>query len=222
MVIKNIIFDFGGVIIQLDPTEAVSRFQSLGIKDAPQQMNIFGQRGIFLEIENGSITAEQFCKKLALEAKRQSNLFPDDPNPSYSFDKAQWAWLGYVAGIKDIILKELLSLKQQYNVCLLSNTNPFMMKWAESNDFSGDGHPIQYYFHHLFYSYKMHDYKPSESIFKKMLKEGGMKAEECLFLDDSPHNIQAAESIGIHGLLVAKDENWIDRLRNELQKLESE
>ena len=68
----------------------------------------------------------------------------------------------------------------------------------------------------------MHDYKPSESIFRKMLEEGGMKADECLFLDDSPHNIKAAESISIHGLLVAKDENWIDRLRDELQKLESE
>lgn len=220
MVIKNIIFDFGGVVIHLNPNEALKRFESLGITDASKQMNIFGQTGIFLDVENGTIDAKTFCERLALEAQQKSNFFQNIQHPVYSFEKAQWAWLGYVGSVDKVILDELLCLKQKYNICLLSNTNPFMMNWAESEDFSGDGHSINHYFHHLYYSYKMHDYKPAQSIFEKMLIKGNMKADECIFLDDSPSNIKAAENIGIYGLLVKKDEDWRKRLNDELRKFE--
>ena len=56
--IKNIIFDFGGVIVHLDPPEAVRRFESLGITDARRQLDIFGQTGIFGDVEKGLITAD--------------------------------------------------------------------------------------------------------------------------------------------------------------------
>ena len=215
--VKNIIFDFGGVILTLDPEKALSRFIELGITDAREQMNIYGQTGIFLEIENGTITADEFRRKLALEAQQKAGLFPGETAPEYSYERTLWAWEGYIGDVPQKNLDCLLGLRRQgYNVCLLSNTNPFLMGWASSPRFSPDGHPIQHYFDHLYFSYLLKDYKPSPTIFSKMLDEGQMKAGECLFLDDSPRNIEAAGRLGIHTMLIGKDEDWVERLMQRL------
>mgnify|MGYP002508040068 FL=1 len=218
--IKNLIFDLGGVVITLDPNEAFTRFEQLGITDARQQMGVYGQTGIFLQVENGSIDADEFCRQLAAQAKEKSSLFANEGSPCYSFEQAQWAWLGYVKEVPLARLNNLLELKKKYNVCLLSNTNPFIMDWAESSRFSGDGHSIAHYFHTLYCSYRLHDYKPSASIYQKVLQQSGFKAEETIFIDDGPRNIESAESVGIHGLLVPEDADWMDSLLLMIEKME--
>ncbi len=210
--IKNLIFDLGGVVITLSPEEAYRRFEQLGISDARQQMGVYGQTGIFREVETGVIDADEFCRKLAEQAKEKSGMFAGEENPKYSFEQAQWGWLGYVKEVPLERLNNLLKLKEKYNVYLLSNTNPLLMAWARSNDFSGDGHSIDHYFHHLFCSYQLQDYKPSESIYRKVLEQAGIKAEESVFVDDGEKNIIAAEAVGIKGLLVPEDEDWMESL----------
>ena len=218
--IKNIIFDLGGVVIPLTPEVAWDRFEALGIKDTRQRMGLYGQTGIFLEVENGTIDALTFQKKLArLAQQQQPDLFKDQPDPSFSFEQTLWAWKGYVEGVDISRLNNLLKLKQDYNVILLSNTNPFIVAWAESDDFSGDGHPLNYYFHQTFYSCQMKDYKPSKTIFQKLIDQTGINPSESLFLDDGQKNIEAAESLGIHGLLVEKNQDWMPFLTKELVKL---
>ncbi len=216
--IKNLIFDLGGVVITLDPDKAFTRFEQLGITDAREQMGVYGQTGIFRDVESGDIDADTFCRKLAEQAKEKSSLFADEDSPKYSFEQAQWGWLGYVKEVPMERLNNLLKLKEHYNVYLLSNTNPLLMGWARSNDFSGDGHPIDYYFHRLFCSYELNDYKPSPSIYLKVLQQAGIKAEESVFVDDSEKNVLAAESVGIKGLLVPEDEDWMDELTELLNK----
>ena len=88
--IKNIVFDLGGVVIPLTPETAWQRFEQLGIKDTRQQMGLYGQTGIFLQLENGSITTDQFLKELADMAQEQSHIF-DDQEPRISFQQAQRA-----------------------------------------------------------------------------------------------------------------------------------
>jgi putative hydrolase of the HAD superfamily len=127
--------------------------------------------------------------------------------------------VGYVENVDIHRLNNLLTLKQQYQVILLSNTNPFIVEWAESDNFSGDGHPLDYYFHHTFYSCDMKDYKPAVTIFQKMLQDSGINPQETLFLDDGEKNIRAAESIGIHGLLVEKNQDWMPMLTQRLSEL---
>ena len=63
--IKNIIFDLGGVIMTLDPPEAIRRFKALGLADAEQQMDSYTQGGIFGELEEGKISAETFRQELS-------------------------------------------------------------------------------------------------------------------------------------------------------------
>ena len=216
--IKNLIFDLGGVVITLDPNEAFTRFEQLGITDARQQMGVYGQTGIFLQVENGSIDADEFCRQLAAQAKEKTSLFANECSPCYSFKQAQWAWMGYVKEVPLARLNNLLELKKKYNVCLLSNTNPFIMDWAETSQFSGDGHSISHYFHTLYCSYRLKDYKPSASIYQKVLQMSGFKAEESIFVDDGPRNIEAAEMVGIHGLLVPEDADWMESLLRKIEE----
>lgn len=217
--IKNLIFDLGGVVITLDPDEAFTRFEQLGITDARQQMGVYGQTGIFRAVEDGTIDAATFCQRLASQAQEKSSLFAGEASPRYSFEQAQWAWMGYVKEVPLARLNNLLELKKKYNVCLLSNTNPFIMDWAETSQFSGDGHSIAHYFHDLYCSYRLNDYKPSTSIYQKVLQLSGFKAEETIFVDDGPRNIEVAETVGIHGLLVSEDADWMEMLVNLLDSL---
>ena len=210
--VKNIIFDFGGVIIHLQPDEAIRRFEALGILDARQQMNIFGQTGIFGQVEKGEVTTDEFCRLLALEAQQKGVKFEGVENPSYSFEEAMWGWMGYVKAVPQKNLDTLLRLQQHYNLYLLSNLNPFLQQWAESSDFSGDGHGLRHYIPYLYYSFQLRDYKPAPSIFQKMLHAAGLRADECVFVDDSPRNIEGCKAVGMHGLHVEKNEDWTARL----------
>ena len=209
--IKNLIFDLGGVVLPLNPEQAWTRFESLGIKNTRQQMGVYGQTGIFRQLEDGSISEEEFQRALGQQAQEQSNYF-DTSDPCFSYEQCVWAWCGYIDYVPLERLQNLLKLKEKYNVLLLSNTNGFLMSWANSTDFSGDGHPLSYYFHQVYLSYLLKDYKPSLTIYQKVLEQAGIKAEESVFLDDGPKNIEAAEQVGIHGLLVPKNEDWMPNL----------
>ena len=216
--IKNLIFDYGGVVIPLSPEVAMERFETLGIKDARQRLGAYGQKGIFRQVEDGSITAEQFQRALGRLAQEQGYDF-GDREPEISFEQCRWAWTGYAKYVDPVRLQNLLQLKQNYQVILLSNTNPFMMSWADSKDFSGDGHSIDYYFHRIYYSYKLKDYKPSATIFRKVLDDAGIRADETLFLDDGQANVEAAQAVGLHALLVPDNSDWMPLLTSFLNSL---
>ena len=100
-----------------------------------------------------------------------------------------------------------------YKVCLLSNTNPYMMQWARTPDFDGGNHPIDYYFDHLYLSYECRLMKPSPAIFEVMLQGQQATPDETLFIDDSPRNCEVAQSLGIHTLCPHNNEDWTPMLR---------
>ena len=83
--IKNLIFDLGGVIITLAPEEALRRFKSLGLENAEEQMDIYTQTGIFGQLEEGKISAETFREELSRQVGRE-----------VTYDECRHAWLGYV------------------------------------------------------------------------------------------------------------------------------
>lgn len=214
--IKNIIFDLGGVVLPLNPEEAWSRFESLGIKNARQQMGLYGQTGIFLQVEDGTITPEQFLDELTKQAREQSETQDNHIEP-ISYEQAQWAWKGYLENVELFRLNNLLKLKQFYNLILLSNINPFVVEWASNNGFSGDGHSLSYYFNKTYYSYEMKDYKPSKSIFLKLIDDACINPDETIFLDDGERNVKVAESIGLHGLHVKENRDWMPMLTKRLE-----
>ncbi len=197
----------GGVIFRQDSEEAFRRFREAGL-DPEKYMGAFGQKEFFLDVENGKIDADTFCRKMA-EASGREHV---------SWEEAQHCWLGFLRDVPVERLHYLLELKKHYHVCLLSNTNPFMMSFTRSSKFSSDGKPISFYFDTLFCSYEMKAYKPDCEIFIKALDTDKMIADETLFLDDSMKNIVAAQRLGLQTLYVKTNEDWRDRLTLVLQQ----
>ena len=204
--IKNIAFDLGGVVIALSYENAIKRFEEIALRDARQHLDAFHQHGIFGDLESGKVSLEEFRVELGRIIGRELTM-----------DECYYAWHGYVESVPQRNLDILLCLRQQgYKVCLLSNTNPFIMQWACSPAFDGGLHPIDYYFDRLYLSYECRVMKPSPEIFRMMLEGQKTVADETLFIDDSPKNCAVAESLGIHTLCPQNNEDWIPSLKSLL------
>lgn len=173
-VIKNIVFDLGGVIMTLDPAEALRRFKALGLSDAERYLDAYTQSGIFGNLEEGKITAEDFRSKL-------SSLTGHE----LTFDECKHAWLGYRKDVPQRNLDLLKELRAKgYRLILLSNTNPFMMDWALSCEFDGKGSSLNDYFDALYLSYRLGIMKPVPDFFRQVLDNENILPEETLFVDE--------------------------------------
>ena len=196
----------GGVVLALSFEQAVKRFEEIGLADARQRLDAFEQKGIFGDLESGRISAEDFRRELSLLVGRE-----------LSMDDCYQAWHGYVDHVPKRNLEAILSLRAKgYKVCLLSNTNPFMMQWAD-NDFDGEGHPIGYFFDAMYLSYECKAMKPRREIFEMMLKGQQAQPEETLFVDDGPRNVEAAKALGMQTLCPQNNEDWIEPLEAMLR-----
>ena len=201
--IKNIAFDLGGVVLALSYENAVKRFEEIGLKDARSHLDAFHQHGIFGQLEDGSIGKEVFRKELSILIGHEVTA-----------EECYYAWHGYVENVPQKNLEALQELRAEgYKVCLLSNTNPYMMQWARSAEFDGMGHSIDYYFDELYLSYECKVMKPKAEIFQMMLEGQEATAEETLFIDDSPANCAAAEALGIKTLCPQNNEDWTSKLK---------
>ena len=205
--IRCILFDLGGVVITLDQNQAVRRFKEIGLEDAEKRLDPYTQLGIFGELEAGSISAEQFRESL-------SKLVGRD----LSFKECRYAWTGYCKEVPHKNLETLLKLKEQgYRIILLSNTNPFMMDWALSNEFDGDGHSLEFYFDELYLSYQAKLMKPNDLFYRHVLRKEKMFPQECLFVDDGPRNVAAASQIGVHTYCPKNGTDWTEKIYDYLK-----
>lgn len=203
--IKDIVFDFGGVLTTIDTGRALQKFRELGVENPGEYINSYCQKGPFYQLENGDITAEEFCTALGKLCDRE-----------ITFEQAKDAWLGFLVEIHTHLLEYLQTLRGEYRLSVLSNTNPFIQSWALTSEFTPNGKSLADYFDMLFFSYRMNCSKPSAEIYRKMLADGNMKAEETLFVDDSKKNIEAAANEGIETLLVTNGEDWRTSLEEKL------
>ena len=205
--IKTILFDMGGVIITISRDEAVKRFAALGLKDADDWLDAYCQKGIFGEIEEGKITDEEFRKKLELLVGR-----------SLTWQECQHAWLGYM---HDVPLRNLQKMQQLrargYRVVLLSNTNPYILKWVNEADLDGVGNGLSHYLDAVYASFECGCMKPNKEFFKKVLEGEGVNPDEALFLDDGAANIKAASELGIRTFLVENGKDWTTDIDSYLE-----
>lgn len=201
--IKNIAFDFGGVIFDLDYVGAVRAFQKIGLADAEQRLDRFHQRGIFEDLESGRCSRDTFRHQL-------SRLLT--PPRELTEDEMLSAWLGYVGQPIDTRKLDYLDdlRRRGYRTFLLSNTNPYVQQWAESAHFSAAGRPLSSYLDHCYCSFEVGMMKPDPAIFHHLLTDADILPAETLFLDDSPANIATADSLGIQTMLVERNADWRD------------
>lgn len=206
--IKNIIFDLGGVILTLDQSQAVERFEALGLKDAAQRLDPYTQHGIFGDLEAGAINAETFRSELSKLVGRE-----------VTFQECCHAWQGYAKELPQRNLDALRRLRAEgYRLVLLSNTNPFMMEWVDSPRFDGQGHGIRDYMDACYLSFQMKVMKPDESFFRRVLMAEQVSPSECLFVDDGPRNVASASQVGLRTFCPENGADWTQTIYDYLKE----
>lgn len=195
--IRTIIFDLGGVIITIDQPQAVRNFQEIGLKDAAMLLDPYTQQGVFGDLEEGLISDEDFRRELSRMVGRE-----------LTWEECQYGWLGYRKELPPRNLEALRRLREEgYRLVLLSNTNGYMQRWAET-DFDGKGGSIADYFDALYRSYEVKLMKPDPKFFQLVLEREGLRPEEALFVDDGQRNVEVAESLGIKGYCPENGADW--------------
>lgn len=195
--IKNIIFDFGGVLIDLNRQRCIENFRTLGLQNIDELIGLFAQQGIFMQLEKGEISSDEFRHELR-------KLI----NPNISDQQIDSAWNSFLLSIPTHKLEGLIALREKYNLYLLSNTNEIHWEWSKKHVFPYKGFTEKEYFKRIYLSYEMKQAKPDTEIFRLMLEDSGLKAEECLFIDDSEANCKAAETVGICSHHYKVGEDW--------------
>ncbi|NDV77456.1 HAD family phosphatase [Dysgonomonas sp. 511] len=195
--IKNILFDFGGVIININKKKALKRFAEIGFPNIDEYLGEFRQKGIFLEYEEGKINQEDFYKEFRKLAGREDISDKDIDS----------GWLAFLDGLPEYKLELLKELRKKYNVYLLSNTNPAIMGWATTPDFSPEGLPIGAFFDKCYISYKIGCAKPDKEIYEHVIADSGMNPAETIFFDDGKTNIEVAQQLGFQTYLTDQAED---------------
>ena len=185
--IKNIVFDLGGVLVDLDFKNAINGLQQAGFANVKEQLQAFDQDGIFKKFELGEIDSDQFRTAI----RENSTVTLTD-------EEVDTLWNSMLLEVPRKKLELILDLRSKYMVYLLSNTNAIHWDYVCKNAFNYRGFRVNDYFEETFLSYEMHLAKPDKAIFEKVLEEANLLPEETLFIDDSEANCKAAEELGIH------------------------
>ncbi|MDE6157579.1 MAG: HAD family phosphatase [Muribaculaceae bacterium] len=200
--IKNLLFDLGGVIIDIERQRCVDAYTALGLKDADSYFGEYAQTGIFMAIEDGSMSVDDF--HAAMHA-----LLPEGVT-DYQIDNA---FQKFIVGIPEHRLKALRDLRRRgFGIYLLSNTNPIMWRGVIANEFGKEGLRRQDYFDGMVTSFEARAAKPDHRIFGYTAEQLGIIPAETLFFDDSTANVEAARQMGFQAVHVAPGTEFTDYL----------
>lgn len=199
--IKNLLFDLGGVIMDIEKNRCVKAFDELGLKDASSYFGEYSQQGPFMALERGDIDADEFHRILR-------GGF-DKPVTDGEIDRA---FCQFLIGIPVKRLHQLEELRSKYKVYMLSNTNPIMWAATIRDEFRKDGREREDYFDGIVTSFEAKSLKPEKAIFDRVVSQLGVKPEETLFFDDSQANLDAAAALGFKTLLVAPGTEFYDAI----------
>ena len=208
VMVKTLIFDFGGVIATISRDKAVAAFTRIGLNDADARLDKYHQSGIFQALEEGKLDEIGFRTELGRLCNRE-----------LSFEEVKKAWLGFFVEVPPAILKYLEELKKEYRILILSNTNPYVMSWACSTEFSSERKPLTHYADRLYLSYQIGYTKPAPEIFRHLIDDSGICPEEALFVDDGASNVKKGEAFGFHTFCPANGSDWRSDLSALLQRL---
>lgn len=196
--IKNLIIDFGGVLINLTRNRCIEAFEQLGVANIRESIfNDYQHKDLFMQLELGLITPEEFRDGI-----RHLTRQP------LTDEQIDTAWIAMLDDVPAQKLELLLELRKHYNTLLLSNTNSIHWEWSECSCFRYKGHQVTDFFDKIYLSYELRMAKPDACIFEYVLNDASIKPEETLFIDDASVNCRTAESLGIRTYTPQAREDW--------------
>lgn len=194
--IKNIIFDFGGVVFQIDERRTVNAFSRLLHCSSQEILGYLFSDDAFQKLECGKISFGDFCKHL--QKKTQVVI---------SEEQFLAAWNAILVGYPEEHISLLLALKKKYRTFLLSNTNEIhtqqfveMIKQQKLPITSNDD-----LFEKVYYSNELGMRKPDPEIYKYVLNDANLNPEETIFVDDLKVNVEGAKSVGIQAIQITPE-----------------
>jgi putative hydrolase of the HAD superfamily len=201
MLIKNIVFDLGGVILDIDPMVTVRNFEELGFRNFIGSYNFPNQSPLFDAIEVGKITDSEFRDGLRL-------LFGSDAEDG-AIDAA---WNAMLLRMPPLRIKILEQLASHYRIFLLSNTNCIHIRaLGDLLECSVGFRDFGHLFEKVYYSFEIGMRKPMVEIFDYVLTDRNLMGCETLFIDDAESNLIGAAKAGLHTLhLHISDEEMAD------------
>jgi len=184
--IKAIIFDMGGVLVDLDVEACKEAYRrDLGYERIDSILDACHQKGVFGAMEAGEISADEFRQAILAESREDAR--PEDVDAALSH---------ILVGIAPYKGELLRKLSKAYDVYMLSNNNPIATPMAREL-FEKAGFSMDRDFKKCYISYQMKMMKPSVEFFKAVIEDIGLPGEEMLFIDDSHANVEAAERVGL-------------------------
>jgi len=193
--IKNIIFDFGAVVININIPNAYKEFAKLSGMTPEKVQDLFENQGAYADFESGKMNNQGFYQLLRKELSIDS-----------TDEELDNAWNAMLLDVPTERIAKLKELKTRYNIYLLSNTNAIHIK--KIHEIFQSSHNIKDFrelFHKNYLSYEIQLLKPDPTIYEFVLKDAGLKKEDTIFLDDNTANVKSALSIGLPTIQVLPD-----------------
>tara|TARA_S200000501_G_scaffold246520_1_gene230858 strand:+ start:124 stop:747 length:624 start_codon:yes stop_codon:yes gene_type:complete len=201
--INTIIFDLGGVIIDLDSKSVIDQFQKYSDKTAKDIICLISQSQDLIDYEMGKMSDSDFCEAV--------NKLLHTELSQASFETI---WNSFLGNIKQDKLHLMLALKDQFNLLILSNTNAIHQRSFDqrvgeliSTRIMSD------MVHTAYYSHELGLRKPDPNIYKRVIDLQNLNPTRTLFFDDRNENINMAQDFGIQAILVEYSDQILDQLK---------
>jgi putative hydrolase of the HAD superfamily len=203
---ENIIFDLGGVLLNIDYFKTESAFQDLGFGQFKKMYNQYSANPLFEQLETGSVSNEIFYEELIKMSEGTINRH-----------QINQAWNAMLLDFRKQSLAFLKELSKKHQLYLLSNTNAihheaFMKIFTTEFGESSFGN----YFIKAYYSHVLGLRKPEKNIFEFIMLDANLNPQQTLFIDDSYNNIETAHNLGFRTHLLLPGEQIEDLLRNAI------
>lgn len=183
---RNIIFDLGGVLLNIDFKLTEKAFADLGVTNFSSFFNQFHSNDLFIQLETGVDEAAFY------------NNFRSATGLGLSDEQIRDAWNALLLDFRKESIALLPELKTKYQIYLLSNTNEIHLQEFYKRYTATFGHEnFDALFDAAYYSHRIGHRKPNASAYQFVLEKHGLIAEQTLFIDDSINNIEAAQKLGI-------------------------
>jgi len=187
--IKNILFDLGGVILDINVQATRQEFYELGLPPVFMHYPDNMQTDLFFRYETGRLDTGEFRK----EIRRLSGLDLSD-------GQIDRAWTAMLVGIPTSRTTLLKKLSERYDLYMLSNTCPMHAPVFEKMFLDASGISMRDLFRKIFYSFEIGHHKPDREAFEYVIRHAGISPKETFFLDDNIHNIKTSQELGFRAI----------------------
>ena len=194
--IKNIIFDLGGVILDIDESIVYKELEKMGVSTS-ELAHSKEFMDIFSKFDIGVYTAPTFRKKIKA-------LLGQEKMTDQRFDAI---WNSMLLDIPRERIEAIEKVKKHYKIFLMSNSNVIHYDlYVRDLQLRFGYHEFDELFNKSYFSFAEHLEKPDPRFFELILDHEGLLPEETLFIDDTAENIKVAKSLGIHTYHISREE----------------